>query len=58
MDTTITIAPANGNAAGGIVCMTLGFGNSLGSFQYRFTTPIPKDNTKTFTLVTRYAWGR
>lgn len=63
-DSTITLQPAAGNSAGGIGGMTLGFigtnGNSAPgvSFQYVFSTPIPKDATKTLTMTFRMTWSR
>ena len=57
-DTTITVVPADCNSAGGIGAIKLLFGNSWGQWQYVFTAPIPKDNTKTLTLVVRASWSR
>lgn len=60
-ETTITVPPSDGNSAGGIGGLLFLFGSTplqLGSWQAVFGTPIPKDNTKTLTIVLRYAWGR
>lgn len=62
-DSTLTVSPTGGNAAGGIGGMLIVFGNSsvpisCGQWQYVFSTAIPKDNTKTLTLTMRYSWGR
>lgn len=60
-DSTLTVVPTAGNSSGGIGAILIAFTYGTGIlayFQYVFTTPIPKDNTKTFTLVTRFAWSR
>lgn len=63
-DSTLTVIPSVGNSSGGIGAILINFGYggagsaSFAQFQYVFTTPIPKDNTKTLTLVTRFAWSR
>jgi len=58
VDNTVTWAPAQGNATGGVKGISLAFMNYGGTWQWVFTTTIPKDNTKTFVLNVRYAWGR
>lgn len=60
-DHTISWSTTQGNASGGIKCMSLRLGFGGGSFhdyQYSFGTVIPKDNTKTMTMVMRSTWGR
>lgn len=62
-ESTITVGPTLGNASGGIGALLIVFGNSgfpanSGTWQFAFSTPIPKDNTKTLTLTLRYSWGR
>lgn len=57
-DTTITLAPADHNSTGGIKCLKIGTDNNFCQWQYQFTTAIPKDNTKTLTLVIRVSWSR
>lgn len=62
-DNTLVLDPTAGNATGGIGALMLAFSYGAGSsvlalFQYKFATVIPKDNTKTLTLVTRFAWSR
>lgn len=58
IDNTYTWGPTAGNAAGGIGAMLLGNSNQTARFQWAFSTPIPKDNTKTLTLIVRWAWSR
>lgn len=57
LDTIATWGPSIGNRAGGIGALSLTF-SGYAKFQYKFTTPIPKDNTKTLTLTFRAAWDR
>lgn len=57
-DSTFTVAPSDGNRTGGIGCIRISYLSSHLYFQYKFTTPIPKDNTKTLTLVSRISWDR
>lgn len=57
-DSTVTLTPSQGNLSGGIGCMRLDYMLSAMQFQYQFTPPIPKDNTKTLTLTARFSWGR
>jgi hypothetical protein len=57
-DSTITWAPAAGNATGGIKTLYLRDSSGNWAYQWQFTTQIPKDNTKTLTLVVRIAWSR
>lgn len=57
-ETTITFGPASGNITGGIGAMKIRFASGFLLFQYVFSTPIPKDNTKTLVIVTRIAWDR
>lgn len=58
LDNTLTLGPTQGNSAGGIGCVLLNFGPAAAAFQYSFSPVIPKDNTKTLTLVTRFSWSR
>lgn len=65
-DVKLIVAPANGNATGGIKGFLIGFGagTTLGTgaadmpFQYVLNNPIPKDNTKTLTIGWRFSWSR
>lgn len=58
VDNTYTWGPTAGNSAGGIGGLLLSNANQTGQFQWNFPTPIPKDNTKTLTLIVRWAWSR
>lgn len=60
-DCTITADINAFNATGGIGAILVyirPFPYSAACFQYGFSTPIPKDNTKTFSLTFRSSWGR
>ena len=60
-DNVVSLGPTLGNAAGGIGAMSLLYGAFpiiTGQWQFAFSTPIPKDNTKTLSLTVRYSWGR
>jgi hypothetical protein len=60
---TYTFSLTAGNVTGGIdACYmhwaALGSGPAMGSFQYGFSVPIAKDNTKTLALSFSIAWAR
>lgn len=58
-DVSMSWGPALANSlTSGLRGIEVHFGNSLGSWQWVFSTPIPKNNTKTLTLVFRFSWGR
>ncbi len=57
-DSTVTLTPSQGNLSGGIGCIQLHYMNDAMNFQFSFSPVIAKDNTKTFTLTTRFSWGR
>ena len=58
-DDTFNWSITQGNATGGIQAIVFYFAPQGGvSFQYRFTTVIPKDNTKTLSITTRITWTR
>lgn len=54
---TMVWSPSDGNASGGIGAIGISSA-SAGYWQYVFSTPIPKDNTKTLSLTFKFAWGR
>ena len=56
-DSTFTLDPTQGDLTGGIGCVLIQYSSNM-KYQFKFTTPIPKDNTKTFTLSVRFAWSR
>ncbi len=63
LDGTFSVSPSEGNSVGGIGTVVLFFTGSQQAYQYSFAatsggTTIPKDNTKTFSLTTRFAWDR
>lgn len=58
LDATVTYLPAEGNGAGGIGTILFSYAVGRAYFQYSFTPAIPKDNTKTLTLVARISWNR
>lgn len=55
-DTTISFGLTQGNVSGGI--KSLLFRKGPGCFQVEFTPYIPKDATKTLSLVFRHSWAR
>lgn len=62
LDTTYTWLPADGNATGGVGAVSISFSTNM-NYQYIFAATsggavIPKDNTKTMTLVFRFSWDR
>jgi hypothetical protein len=63
LDGTFTASPSQGNSSGGIGSMVLEWANTQATFQYSLAATsggaaLPKDNTKTFTIVGRFAWDR
>lgn len=56
LDYTITVAPNDGNIAGGIGSIFLPFGPTC--FQFGFTPKIPKTNVQELKIVLRYTWAR
>ena len=59
-DATWTWSVSTGNAVGGIQAIRFGYIQSYEAiqFQMRFDNPIPKDNTKTFSISMRISWAR
>lgn len=60
-DDIFTWSITQGNATGGIQCITLAYVSAGGSYiryQYRFDTVIPKTSTNTLTLTVRISWAR
>lgn len=58
---TITASITQGNAVGGILSINGYVGNGLGALmqtQTQYSPVIPKDGTKTFSLVMRVSWAR
>ncbi len=57
-NSTINLGINDGNYSGGL--QTIGFytANTSVQWQFRFDTPIPKDNTKTLSLTFNMAWNR
>ena len=61
LDNTLTLPAAGHNPVGGIGGIVIawgGTGSAAMKYQYVFSTAIPKDNTKTLTLVSRVSWSR
>jgi hypothetical protein len=59
IDATFTAGVNVANGSGGFQGMYVYWGNQAAwQFQVLFNNPIPKDNTKQFTLVLRYSWAR
>lgn len=59
-DSTLSWAPSQGNATGGIQLITVVFQYPYQGHKYQiyFNTPIPKTNTQTLTINMRISWGR
>jgi hypothetical protein len=62
LDTTYTWLPADGNASGGVGAFSLNFSTNM-QYQYVLAATsggavVPKDNTKTMTMVIRFSWDR
>lgn len=59
-DITFNFSISQGNASGGIgaVRYIMPTSYSVIQFQMSFSPAIPKDNTKTFSMVMRYSWSR
>lgn len=55
---TLALPYSAGNVSGGISSITVKTKASAAVFQYQFTPPIPKDNTKSMTLAFEYSWDR
>lgn len=55
-DATVSYGLNDGNLAGGIKSCTIS--TTLGSYQFEFDNPIPKDATKTLALTHRISWSR
>ena len=58
---TITASITQGNAVGGILSINGYVGSGLGALmqtQTQYSPVIPKDGTKTFSLVMRVSWAR
>lgn len=56
---TCTWSISQGNATGGIGAILLEYNyNASMDFQYKFDTPIPKDNTKVLSLTASISWNR
>lgn len=60
--TTVSAGLAQGNVAGGIKSILFDNGGYLGAgtgiYQLEFDNPIPKDNTKMFSLTVEVSWAR
>jgi len=57
-DTTANLTVLQGNVTGGIQALYVPLAGTSSRFQYRFDTPVPKDNTKTFSMTFRSSWNR
>lgn len=60
-DYTLSYTTSQMNVSGGIGGLVVNIGNSTNywqAYQFVFSTPIPKDATKTMTLVMRTSWSR
>ena len=57
-DITVSAIVGDGNVTGGIQVILLRTFNDYLKYQYMFESPIPKDNTKTFSLTFRISWTR
>lgn len=58
LDVTMTFGAGVGNVPGGLTGFNFNVSGSENSYQIAFDTPIPKDDTKTFTITIRNSWGR
>ena len=63
LDNTITVSPSQCNSSGGVGSFVVHFNGGTADWQYSLANAsggavLPKDNTKTWTMVIRFAWDR
>jgi hypothetical protein len=60
LDSTITWSINQGNGTGGLQGIVFGWGQAYVPYSFKmvFNNPIPKDNTKTFSITMRFSWAR
>ena len=60
LDSTITWSISQGNGTGGLQGIVFGWGVVYAPYSFKmvFDNPIPKDNTKTFSITMRFSWAR
>jgi hypothetical protein len=56
-DVRVSLGTASGNVTGGLIG-ALYLGNGMGHYQFVWDNGVPKDDTRSFTMVYRLSWGR